>query len=243
MPGVGVEPTRPLGAGDCGAYNDAQGRWMSPGDSGSDLLNPQTFNGYDYANNNPTNVVDPTGGGPSPTSSGQPLPALPEPVPGGGMPSVDTAVLKGCLKELFGVDLTEFNPARPRQSGSFAGYGPDRHFNYGNDADIYIIGDSATFSVPQLTAQWVAFPLPLPPGTLVSGLMWPGHPYRDYIGNNLSPMTTLKTQVHELGNSLQDITGAANNAPPVPGRDNDAGQRLEDCVNKGRGFKSCRDRR
>ncbi len=44
-------------------YSPAQGRFVSPdpGNAGADPANPQTWNGYAYAGNNPTSITDPSG--------------------------------------------------------------------------------------------------------------------------------------------------------------------------------------
>jgi RHS repeat-associated protein len=42
-------------------YHPTQGRWISPDSIIPDIHNPQSFNGYHYALNHPTNVTDPGG--------------------------------------------------------------------------------------------------------------------------------------------------------------------------------------
>jgi RHS repeat-associated protein len=57
-------------------YSSAPGRWMSPDPYGGsyDQSNPQTFNRYSYAMNNPLGIVDPSGLCPPPGRDGTPQP-------------------------------------------------------------------------------------------------------------------------------------------------------------------------
>jgi RHS repeat-associated protein len=48
-------------------YSEGFGRWMSPDPRSGDPLNPQTWNRYSYAFNNPINLVDHTGKWPTET--------------------------------------------------------------------------------------------------------------------------------------------------------------------------------
>lgn len=74
----------------------------------------------------------------------------------------------------------------------------------------------------------------LPANTFIYGFTDSSSPYTNFTSNNVnSTVEIVKTQIHELGNSLRYVTGAANNdKAKVP--DPDAGNRLENCVFKTR---------
>lgn len=146
-------------------------------------------------------------------------------------------------------------------SGSFKGYGPDTGYtgtnpngpfayansNPGSDAEFEVINEVSAYSGKQLgdfghkysggklPRGWVCGYTGSTPSGYTS--------YRNFTANDLrDPMEIIKTQVHELGNSLSDITTAKNNdkifiTNPGTGRDSDAGAKLEKCVREQNGFR------
>src|SRR6266403_1726835 len=175
----------------------------------------------------------------------QPLLDTPEP-PGGGKGGrsgkfVNQKVLAKCVQDLFGVTVTQFNESVQGTNGTFLGRGPDTLSNGGNNANITVTNDVNRYSGEGLKAlRDSRGNPPLPQGiTALAGLTLYDTPYTNYTANNLSQLNqpasmAAETQVHELGNSLHYITGAAFNPATVPESDKDAGQLLEDCVrNKG----------
>jgi RHS repeat-associated protein len=163
-----------------------------------------------------------------------------DPNTGGGDSSVNQKVLAECVDQYFGVRLDRFDKTQKGKNGLFVGYGPDTLSNGGNNKSIYV-QNYVGFS----SAQLVVLNNSLPNHKLISknshldGLEIPTNPYNDYTAYDaISPM--VETQVHELGNSLSVITGAAFNPETVhwnPLSDYDAGQLLEDCVRNKGGFK------
>src|SRR5882724_2192761 len=162
---------------------------------------------------------------------------------GGGSEFVKMKVLGKCIQDLFGVTLQQFNESSPGHNGSFSGWGPDSVSNGGNNAKISVTNDIQTYSGEGLKAlRDSRGNPPLPQGTTaLAGLTLWDQPYVNYTANNLSQLNqpasmAAETQVHELGNSLHYITGAAFNPATVPGSDKDTGQALENCVRKRGGF-------
>jgi RHS repeat-associated protein len=156
---------------------------------------------------------------------------------------VNQKVLANCIQDLFGVTLTQFTESVQGTNGSFLGQGPDTLSNGGNDAKISVSNDIQTYSGQGLKAlRDSRGNPPLPQGTTaLAGLTLWDKPYVNYTANNLSQFNqpasmAAETQVHELGNSLHYITGAAFNPATVPGSDKDAGQALENCVRNRGGF-------
>jgi hypothetical protein len=199
---------------------------------------------WDQGGNDPGGLF---GGGGAGGPIRMPLLDTPEVQRGGGRRNhVNKKVLNKCIQDLFGVTLKQFNESSQGQNGSFLGRGPDTLRNGGNDANISIINDVNSFSSQQLQAKGTkGGAAPPPPGRNILGLELPGNPYVNYAANNLSnyvvnqalvPNVMASIQVHELGNSLSDITGAAFNPATVPGLDKDPGQALENCVRNRGGF-------
>ncbi len=156
---------------------------------------------------------------------------------------VNQKVLAKCVKDLFGVITTQFTESAQGTNGSFTGQGPDTLSNGGNDTSIHVTNDIQTYSGEGLKAlRDSRGNPPLPQGTTaVAGLTLWDQPYVNYTANNLSQLNqpasmAAETQVHELGNSLHYITGAAFNPATVPGSDKDAGQAVENCVRNRGGF-------
>ena len=154
-------------------------------------------------------------------------------------PYVDREILGKCIQERFGATLLEFNESQPGSNGSFAGYGADTFSNEGNDANIYIINDVTSYDSAGLRRLSAQHGRPVPPTVFVTGLTLPINPYRNYTASNCpGAIRMAKTQVHELGNSLQLITGAAFNPATVRKRDDrDPGQWLQECLEDRGGFR------
>jgi RHS repeat-associated protein len=245
------------------SYVNRLGRFSSPDPIAGSLADPQSLNRYAYVRDDPNNLADPLGlfivvtdipediwslfflmfGGGGGGGQGSIIEAeFPIRSGGGGAgggrsPHVNLEVLDQCIRQLFGVSLKEFNQSSPNNNGSFAGYGPDSISNGGNDADIYVINDTSRSST-QLGRMAAREGGRVPPGSILVGLTLPSNPYRNYTSSMFRGAVTMaKAQVHELGNSLQLITGAAFNPATVPGSDKDPGQLLENCVNGKKGFK------
>jgi RHS repeat-associated protein len=224
--GGGFGDIGPLGFAPGGGFGGGGGGWMP---EWWDLL-PTPF-GPD-----PCGSVDPDG---SLAASG----ACNGPARGGGGTFVKTKALVDCVQRLFGVTMTRFVESSQGANGSFQGWGPDVLSNGGNDANITVTNDIQTYSGEGLKAlRDSRGNPPLPQGTTaLAGLTLWDQPYVNYTANNLSQLNqpasmATETQVHELGNSLHFITGAAFNPAMVPGSDKDAGQALENCVRKRGGF-------
>jgi hypothetical protein len=146
-----------------------------------------------------------------------------------------------CIEARFGVILISFTASSVNQNGSFTGYGPDNFKNGGNNATLGVTNDVSTYSTSQILNQRIldGYP-PLPPGRNVVGMTRPDNPSVNFTANNLmqlgyDPGLFIRTQVHELGNSLGIYTRAAN-GDNKRGQDNDYGQKLENCVQKAGGF-------
>jgi len=119
---------------------------------------------------------------------------------------------------------------------------------YGNDTTIEIINEVNAYSGAKLRDIYNNTP-PVPSRKvgLLDGYTGPTPdgaggaqytPYRNFTANDIrDPMVIIQTQVHELGNSLSDITGAANNERRRIHGDPDAGAKLENCVQRGGGFR------
>jgi hypothetical protein len=132
-----------------------------------------------------------------------------------------------------------FTESRKGSNGSFTGRGPDGLSNGGNVAQIDVINEVNAYTSGQLKQMYNASLAPgdppLGPNDFVMGLTGNDATltaYRNFTAKNLtSAMDILKTQVHELGHSLQFIVGT--NYPGDKG-----GQKLEDCVTAKGGFKN-----
>ena len=147
--------------------------------------------------------------------------------------------MNDCTELLFGVTLASFTPSNSGSNGSFTGYGPDQIYNGGNNANITVTNDVSTYSSAQnlaiVNASRIAHGVaPYPARTFIYGRTSSTAPYANSTSNDVkNTVEIVKTQIHELGNSLRYITPAANNDNAnVP--DPDAGNRLENCVFKTR---------
>jgi RHS repeat-associated protein len=245
-------------------YSNRFGRFSSSDPLAGSIRNPQSLNHYAYVLNDPLDFVDPLGLfcpgsgcfppegqgdlGPDPDPAGNqgrgPKGDYPHSNGGGGSTRyVNPKVLAKCIRDLFGVTTSQFTESVEGTNGSFTGQGPDTLSNGGNNANITVTNDVKSYSGEGLKAlRDSRGNPPLPEGTTaLAGLTLFDQPYVNYTANNLSQLNqpasmAAETQVHELGNSLHFITGAAFNPATVPGSDKDAGQALENCVRKRGGF-------
>lgn len=145
-------------------------------------------------------------------------------------------MLNDCTKRLFGVETRSLTESRDGRNGSFTGFGPDRISNGGNNAQIHIVNEVNAYTSTQLTNIYNSN---VPSSQHVSGFTY-GYTgptpsgntaYRNFTANNLTnSLEIVKTQVHELGHSLQAIVGTRYAG-------DQGGQKLEDCVRAGGGFK------
>ncbi len=160
-----------------------------------------------------------------------------------GGPHVDQKALADCIDQRFGVTLISFSDSQPGQNGSFTGRGPDYINRGGNNGTITVTNDVSRYSSAQLEVEsQLTGNAPSPPGQFILGLTISSSPSLNFTANNVlqlgfPPLEIVITQVHELGNSLEFFTRAANGDRGSNG-DNDAGQKLEDCVRRNQGFRS-----
>ncbi|MCM3870117.1 MAG: hypothetical protein ND895_05400 [Pyrinomonadaceae bacterium] len=181
-----------------------------------------------------------------------------EPNPQNTSPYVDRDVLARCIRDQFGVELREFLESRVGLNGTFTGFGPDRYTassnipgatqHYGNNTTITVVNEVKAYGPAKLRDFYNTIPpAPSKKVGLLDGYMGPTPdgaggsqytPYRNFTANDITNlMRLIEVQVHELGNSLQDITGAMNNERRRVRGDPDAGAKLEKCVRDGGGFK------
>ncbi len=157
-------------------------------------------------------------------------------------PYVDQQVLSDCVDMLFGVTMTSFNPTERGRAGSFTGIGLDVIKHAGNRATYTIYNDVTRYSSEALTSGNAN------KNERVTGLSDPAYPWTNYTANNLSSMMeVLRTQVHELGHSLDVITGyrykdkldegSGFRLGQTKGKPIEAGFKLEGCVAKYGGFR------
>jgi hypothetical protein len=153
-------------------------------------------------------------------------------------------VLNGCTDDYFGVTLNPngFTPSASGGVGSFTGTGPSylptNPHGAGNNDTFMVKNNSSTYDTKYLTFLDNQFRAamgrpPNPPGVTVVGTTNRFAPLTNYTSRNLGPMQTLVTQVHELGHSLDAITGIGYDFK----KDDLAGRILENCVRSRGGFK------
>lgn len=178
------------------------------------------------------------------------MPELPgDPPPSGGSPGGGVQALpnksfidrlKDCVKEIYGVDLTNFTSVTSGRHGVFQGTGYNRYT--GHTGLIQVVTNASAYSSNQLRSMNNEYARRYPhkgqpvvqPGERVLGATFSFgmigatqvSPYVNYLANN--PPSSLSTdaakqflQVHELGHSLSDITGKGSG---------ERGKQLEDCV-------------
>jgi hypothetical protein len=122
--------------------------------------------------------------------------------------------------------------------GSFTGTGPDVINKRGNtNTSITIFNNVSKYSLADLAKRHKNFT-----GTRarITGFTDSAYPEINYTARDLNdPLEVLKAQVHELGHSLDVITGVRykDQYEKAPARTTEAGFKLEDCVVKGKGFK------
>ncbi|HEY6120156.1 MAG TPA: hypothetical protein VIV66_09370 [Pyrinomonadaceae bacterium] len=131
--------------------------------------------------------------------------------------------------------MTSFQQTERGRTGSFTGIGFDV-INHG--------GNSATYTIYNDVTRYSSEALKIAAGSegkggRVTGLTDPTYPWTNYTSDNLSStMEILKTQVHELGHSLDVITGVRyKDKLDDKGNPIEAGWKLEGCVAKYGGFK------
>jgi RHS repeat-associated protein len=177
------------------------------------------------------------GGSPSDASAG----AGPQK---GKTPYVDKDVLNGCTQDYFGVTLKNFKPSGRKNPGSFTGTGPSQLPSNrfpGND-QTFTVTNSTSYPINILKDKHDEFSRASgePPSTTdIWGLTMSSAPLLNYTGYNVpTPMDILVTQVHELGHSLDIITGIGyDDADKHGGQKDLAGMTLENCVRSRGGFK------
>ncbi len=244
-------------------FGSSQGRFTSADSIAGSPSNPQSFNLYAYVQNNPLKLVDPSGhsavdgilltndpntnhrmedllgiesssgGSEEVGASLKNAPQNPAPTPTPARTPFENK-LNDCTQRLFGVEFRSFSASRRGQNGSFTGYGADALSSRGSDSEISVVNEVNAYSqadIKRITGQdWIG--VAFGPGNQARGYT----PYRNFTANDLTnSRAILATQIHELGNSLQFITGVtmAPNSPAGLGGDTDAGTRLERCVFKG----------
>ncbi len=157
-------------------------------------------------------------------------------------PYVDQNVLNSCTENLFGVTTNSFTGSSKGNNGSFQGTGPSyfrtNKQGAGNNDTFTITNNATSYTSSFLTNLDNQFKVaagksPNPPGRTVIGTTNRFSPLTNYTANNLGPMQTLQTQVHELGHSLDVITGIGYDSF----EDDLAGKILEDCVKRRGGFR------
>jgi len=158
-------------------------------------------------------------------------------------PKVNLQALMDCIFSQFGVVLTDFVPSQESSAGaphdvngSFSGLGPDV-LNGDPQSDppffgeINVTNDVQSFSVSYIT-QLAKNSGALPPGPVgvAHGFTDIRAPYTNYTGSgHLDPQDVLDTQIWELGNSLERITGQPGGNSP----DESGAQNLQDCYHNG----------
>ena len=240
------------------------GRFATPDPLAGTIWNPQSLNRYSYVLNDPVNLVDPLGLDfdewflyeyfvtaivlETMTVWGQAGVLTPDNFDPTGFPNqlstfsslmdffgplVDEGALAECVKDLFGVTLAGFRESRPGGIGYFLGIGNVSGDKTQVPVPIVVSNDAAKYTSAQLT---VVSDTKLLPGEFLKGWTPPTLPqaYDNFTANNLGPMETIITQVHELGHSLHIITSGSN---VIPHRGGEAGKALQDCVRSKRGFR------
>lgn len=119
-------------------------------------------------------------------------------------------------------------------AGSFTGTGPDVINNSGNNSTFTITNNASKYSLDDLKKIHENLSgTKLSKNERVTGLAPPDYPWVNYTANNLTPrLEVLKTQIHELGHSLDVITGIRYKDKGI-----EAGFKLENCVRDRGGFK------
>ncbi|MGH9942902.1 MAG: hypothetical protein ACRD9R_11165 [Pyrinomonadaceae bacterium] len=163
-------------------------------------------------------------------------------VPPQTTPYVDTAILNECIQELFGVELRSFTESRRGSNGSFTGTGPSNYNNKngaGNNDTFTITTDVHRYSLNDLRDVENRFraaagrPL-LGPNDQINGTTNRLAPLTNFTANDLKgSFAILRNQIHELGHSLDAITGIGYDFQ----KNGEAGKKLVDCVASRKGFK------
>lgn len=148
---------------------------------------------------------------------------------GRGSPSVNTATLNDCTQELFGVELRSFTGSRRGANGSFIGYGPDVIRAGGNNNTYTIVNDVTKYTAADLIKVHRTLSGKI---ERITGMAFADYPWLNHTARNISALEILKTQIHELGHSLDVLTGIRYKDHGI-----EAGSKLENCVNRRGGFR------
>jgi RHS repeat-associated protein len=141
------------------------------------------------------------------------------------------SAINSCAENLFGITLIDFDPSSKGHNGSFTGRTIDGHQIAGNP-QVHIVNATTSYTIAQLTAM-----SPHARGYVTVGLEHPGSPHRNFTASDREKIASeivgvssfVQTQIHELGNSLSDITGTHFSSSPKK-RDQDEGQAFQDCI-------------
>jgi hypothetical protein len=160
---------------------------------------------------------------------------------------VDQNVLKDCLSRKFGVELRKFDETRAGHDGSFTGFGPnvvDHPVMNGNDSEYTILNDVHLYSLDKLKTLAINSGHQVGEKDRITGMTFNENSMirHNYTGSDNSALEMIKTQVHELGHSLDYLTGIRlgdrhdAETDPRKKRGIEAGFVLEDCVTAGHGW-------
>ncbi|MCW5955995.1 MAG: RHS repeat protein [Pyrinomonadaceae bacterium] len=140
--------------------------------------------------------------------------------------------LDKCIRKLFGVSLTSFNASDRGKNGSVTVNFTDPARRLNGLTGFGVVNDVSSYSIktaPEDVRNQEG------KNSKVYGFTNSGSPYTNYTLSNITnSMDILKTQIHELGHSLQYI---AMNAVSGYKQYGEAGWELENCVRDNGGFK------
>jgi RHS repeat-associated protein len=145
------------------------------------------------------------------------------------------AALDSCIKKLFGVSLTSFKPSQRGKNRSVTVNftDPNRRLNgltgFGvvNDVTTYSRSTARTYVNSNYAANGQP---PLPSNSVIYGFTSSSSPHINFtVNDEKNSVNILKTQIHELGHSLEHILGIS--------KYKEAGWELENCVAKEGGFR------
>ncbi|MEJ7860895.1 MAG: VCBS repeat-containing protein [Pyrinomonadaceae bacterium] len=151
-----------------------------------------------------------------------------------------TAALDTCIRKLFGVSLTSFIPSGKGKNGNVNVNFIDPNKKLRGGAGFGVVNDITTYSRGAARAEVNAIRKsngepPLEKNSILYGFTNSDSPHTNFTANDeKSAVNILKTQIHELGHSLEYIA-----RPAVSGftQYKEAGWDLENCVVGEGGFK------